>query len=423
MKLPVDIGQMPVGWEVKTIGEVTIIVNGGTPKSDQSEYWNGDIFWITPKDMGKLEEIYVSNTSRKISQAGLQKSSAKLIPENSVILSTRAPIGHLAINQVAMATNQGCRGLVPKLDLDTKFLFYFLKLNVQLLNELGIGTTFRELSTNALAGVKMPIPPLSEQKRIVAIFDEVFEGIDRAIANTEKNLANSHAIFESYLNAIFTQKGEGWVEKKLEDICKEITVGHVGSMASKYKDSGIPFLRSQNILPFRIKLDNVVFIDNEFHSALKKSQLRPGDLAIVRTGYPGTAAVIPEEIGIVNCSDLVIVKPCENINPHYLCLFFNSILGKTLVGSRLVGAAQKHFNITTAKKVLIPFPYLREQNRLVTKMDELATETQRLETIYRQKIAALNELKQSILQKAFTGELTADTANQTTKAANEGIAA
>lgn len=264
-------------------------------------------------------------------------------------------------------------------------------------------------NASKLSALVVHIPPLPEQKQIVAILDEAFEGIDRAIANTEKNLANSRELFESYLNAIFTQKGDGWVEKKLEDICKEITVGHVGSMASKYKDSGIPFLRSQNILPFRIKLDNVVFIDNEFHSALKKSQLRPGDLAIVRTGYPGTAAVIPEEIGIVNCSDLVIVKPCDNINPHYLCLFFNSVLGKTLVGSRLVGAAQKHFNITTAKKVLIPLPCLTEQNCFVTKMDELATETQHLETIYRQKLAALNELKQSILQKAFTGELTADT--------------
>lgn len=162
---------------------------------------------------------------------------------------------------------------------------------------------------------------------------------------------------------------------KLEDICREITVGHVGSMASKYHGTGIPFLRSQNILPFRIKLNNVVFIDETFHATLKKSQLRPGDLAIVRTGYPGTAAVIPNDLEIANCSDLVIVKPDENINPHYLCLLFNSVFGKNLVGSRLVGAAQKHFNVTTAKKVLIRFPCLIEQDCLVAKMNEVAAET------------------------------------------------
>lgn len=204
MQLTVDNGQIPVGWEIKTIGEVTTIVNGGTPKSEQSEYWNGDICWITPKDMGKLKGIYVSDTSRKISQAGLQKSSAKLIPENSVILSTRAPIGHLAINQVAMATNQGCRGLAPKLDLDAKFLFYFLKLNIQLLNELGTGTTFKELSTNSLADVKIPIPLLPEQKQIVVILDEAFEGIDRAIALTEKKLAALKELKQSILQKAFT---------------------------------------------------------------------------------------------------------------------------------------------------------------------------------------------------------------------------
>ena len=301
--------------------------------------------------------------------------------------------------------------LRPKDFVEGKFLFYFLFTEhfMGAMEQLQKGASYPAVNDGEVSSQTIYIPPLAEQKRIVTILDEAFEGIDRAIALAEKNLANSRELFESYLNAIFTQKGDGWVEKKLEDICKEITVGHVGSMASKYKDSGIPFLRSQNILPFRINLDNVVFIDKEFHSTLKKSQLKPGDLAIVRTGYPGTAAVIPDELEIVNCSDLVIVKPGQNINPHYLSLFFNSVFGKALVGSRLVGAAQKHFNITTAKKVLIPFPCLTEQNSLVTKIDELAAETQRLESIYRQKLAALKELKQSMLQKAFTGELTADT--------------
>ena len=177
---------------------------------------------------------------------------------------------------------------LSKEKITQSFIEYYL--NSISLEPYVSGMAQPKLNQKSLNSIAIPFPPLPEQKRIVAILDEAFEGIDRAIANTEKNLANSRELFESYLNAIFTQKGDGWVEKKLEDICKEITVGHVGSMASKYKDSGIPFLRSQNILPFRIKLDNVVFIDNEFHSALKKSQLRPGDLAIVRTGYPGTAA-------------------------------------------------------------------------------------------------------------------------------------
>ena len=196
-------------WEIKVIGEVSKIINGGTPKTSVKEYWEGDINWITPKDLGKLKGVYVSETPRKISKLGLQKSSARLFKENSIILSTRAPIGHLAINQVPMSTNQGCRGIVPNSNLNVNYLFYFLKLNIKLLNDLGTGTTFKELSTKALSSIKIPIPPLAEQKQIVAILDQAFEAIDQAKANIEKNIVNAKELFQSKLNAIFSHPSIG----------------------------------------------------------------------------------------------------------------------------------------------------------------------------------------------------------------------
>lgn len=152
--------------EIK-LGDVCQIINGGTPKSKVKEYWDGHIKWITPADLGKLKTVLVSDTPRKITDLGLQKSSAKLFPEYSVILSTRAPIGHLAINTVPMSTNQGCRGIVPNENLETWYLYYFLKGNIELLNELGTGTTFLELSTKTLSSVKIPLPPLAEQQSII----------------------------------------------------------------------------------------------------------------------------------------------------------------------------------------------------------------------------------------------------------------
>src|SRR5690606_27348580 len=136
---------MKEGWEIKNLGDVCQIVNGGTPKSKVKEYWNGNINWITPADLGKLKTVLVDETPRKITDLGLQKSSAKLFPENSVILSTRAPIGHLAINSVSMSTNQGCSGIVPIKNVDTWFIYYFIKKNVKLLNTIGTGATFKEL--------------------------------------------------------------------------------------------------------------------------------------------------------------------------------------------------------------------------------------------------------------------------------------
>src|SRR5260221_5381591 len=110
---------------------------------------------------------------------------------------------------------------------------------------------------------------------------------------------------------------------KLKQVCREITVGHVGPMATEYTESGIPFLRSQNILPYRLDVSKTKFISETFHRKLKKSALSPGDLLVVRTGYPGTACVLPESIPVANCADLVIIRPSPEINATFLCYIFN----------------------------------------------------------------------------------------------------
>ena len=149
---------MSATWPLKTLGEVCTIVNGGTPKSKVAEYWGGDVNWITPAEMGKMNTPYIDDTNRKITELGLQKSSAKLIPPHSVILSTRAPIGHLAINTSPMSTNQGCKTLVPNGELEHTDLYYFLYFNKELLDSLGTGTTFKELSgTNLKSWVRTAI--------------------------------------------------------------------------------------------------------------------------------------------------------------------------------------------------------------------------------------------------------------------------
>jgi len=379
----VDSGQLPVGWEVKTIGETTTIYNGGTPKSDQAEYWHGDVFWITPKDMGKLESIYVSDTSRKISQAGLQKSSAKLIPENSIILSTRAPIGHLAINKVAMATNQGCRGLVPKSNLDTKFLLYFLKLNIQLLNELGTGTTFKELSTNSLAGVKIPIPPLAEQKRIVAILDEAFEGCDRVIRNTEKNLANAREIFESYLQNLDAEK------EPLGNLV-DIKTGKLDANAAT-EDGQYPFFTCSREI---YKIGSFAF---NCEAILLAGNNAVGDFNVKH--YKG-------KFNAYQRTYVITVNKENRILYRYL--YFQMLKSLKEFKLQSVGTGTKFLKLGMIQGLQMALPSLEKQQEIILTLDKLESETQRLETIYRQKLAALKELKQSILQKAFTGELTAD---------------
>ena len=216
---------MTNGWQTKTLGEMCEVVNGGTPKTGTSDYWDGKHRWITPAEMGKRFSPYVSETERMITDLGLRNSSAQMLPPNSVILSSRAPIGHLVINTEPMATNQGCKGLVPNGKLQTKFLYYYLSSVVDLLNSLGTGATFKELSGGKLKEVPIPIPSLAEQQRIVGVLDEAFACIATAKANDEKNLKNARAIFASHLQSVVTQHGEGWTTNKLRVLTTKIGSG------------------------------------------------------------------------------------------------------------------------------------------------------------------------------------------------------
>jgi len=267
------------------------------------------------------------------------------------------------------------------------------------------GLTVPKLNQGNLREIPVPLPPLPEQRRIVAILGEAFEGIATAKANAEKNLQNAREVFESYLAAVFSSRNEGWTDRTLHSLCRRITVGHVGSMAHLYKPTGIPLLRSQNIRPFSVSMHNMVFIDEEFHATLGKSSLHAGDVAIVRTGYPGTAAVIPESLGVANCSDLVIVRPGPEIDAHFLAAFFNSAFGKGLVSGKVVGAAQKHFNVGAAKEVVLHLPPLATQQSIVLAVDKLREATAPLENIYARKSAALEQLRKCLLHHAFSGNL------------------
>lgn len=167
---------------------------------------------------------------------------------------------------------------------------------------------------------------------------------------------------------------------KLKEVCDRITVGHVGPMADKYTAQGVPFLRSQNITAFRLNVDDIKFIPPDFHEKLRKSALRPGDVAVVRTGYPGTACVIPNTFPELNCADLVVITPSKELNPHYLAAIFNSAWGVASVAGNLVGVAQQHFNIGAAKELEVSLPPRPVQDRIagiLSAYDELIENSQR----------------------------------------------
>lgn len=188
-----------------------------------------------------------------------------------------------------------------------------------------------------------------------------------------------------------------WSIIKLKDVCERVTVGYVGAMADQYVISGVPFLRSLNIRPYRISLDKLMFIGEAFDRKIKKSALRPGDVAIVRTGYPGVACVIPKSLPHSNCSDLVIVRPAKGLNPHFLCAIFNSTFGRDVVAGNLVGAAQQHFNITVAKELKFRIPDRLVQDKIAAVLvayDDLIENN-------RQRMALLEGMAEQLYREWF----------------------
>jgi type I restriction enzyme, S subunit len=397
---------MKAGWETQRLGELCDVVNGGTPKTAVPEYWNGKHLWITPAEMGKRLSPYVDDTERKISDLGLRDSSARLLPPHSVILSSRAPIGHLVINTKPMSTNQGCKGLIPSKKIEHKFLYFYLTSIVELLDSLGTGATFRELSGGKLKEVPVPVPPLPEQERIVAILDEAFTRLATAKANAEKNLQNARALFESHLQSVFTQRGPGWVEKSLEELGTITSSKRI--FKSEYVGSGVPFYRTKEIkqLANGRAITTELFISEARYKEIKTSFGVPqkGDILLTAIGTIGEIWVVEGDNDFYfKDGNVLWLKEFTSINPHflkYVLVSFVESLNKMAHGSAYSALPIQRLN---EHRIFLPSP--AEQEAIVATLDSLNEETQHLARIYEQKLTALEALKRSLLHHAFTGQL------------------
>ena len=175
------------------MGEVCDVVGGSTPDTSNPTYWNGNIAWVTPTDLGKLTDKTIVKTDRYITPDGLDSCSAQMLPVDTVIMSSRAPIGHLAIAGVSLCTNQGCKGFVPSSDVDTLFLYWAMKHSVPTLQSLGSGATFTEISKSALQRFTIPLPPLPEQRRIAALLNRRMALVEelRAAAQAQRDAVHA----------------------------------------------------------------------------------------------------------------------------------------------------------------------------------------------------------------------------------------
>lgn len=304
---------------------------------------------------------------------------------------------------------------------DPRFVFHLL--NKFDLKRFSSGSGVPTLNRNSVHDELVYITPeISEQKRIVSIVDEAFEAIDLAIDNTKQNLTNASELFDSYLNAIFTQKGDGWVDEVIEDHVKFID--YRGRTPNK-TEKGMRLITAKNVKMGFLQTEPQEFVDPDIYDTwMTRGIPKKYDVLFTTEAPMGNVAQLDTDEKVAFAQRIIIMQP----HPKFIdSTFLKFLLLSNVVQNRIkdkgTGATVQGIKASLLKKIVISYPSeIINQKDIVLKLDALRAETQRLEAIYRQKLAALNELKQSILHKAFTGELTADKADLKTNIEKEAIA-
>ena len=287
-------------------------------------------------------------------------------------------------------------------ELVPRFLFYGVNDYLKAIEDVTGFTTVKHLSSKQVLSIVFPVPPLPEQQRIVGILDEAFTGLATAKANAEQNLHNARALFESHLQSVFTQRGKGWVEKTVGEIAKH----SLGKMLDKSKNKGEPrrYLRNINVRWFIFDLSDLLEMRFLKEESAKYTAVK-GDVLICEGGYPGRAAIWDEDYPIHFQKALHRVRFHEPEHNKWFVYFLYAQDKSGELRQHFTGTGIQHFTGEVLSRFNIPIAPLPKLRQLVAGIEEISTKTQRLESIYQQKLTALEALKKSLLEGCFTGKI------------------
>ena len=414
--------ELPSSWETVDIELISEIVSGGTPSSSVSEYYTDDhirgIAWVTPADLSGYKRKYIAHGCRSITEKGYKSCSAKLMPKGSVLFSSRAPIGYVAIAENEISTNQGFKSFVPEDGVESGYLYYYLKSIKHLAESLATGTTFKELSGKVAKTLPFPLAPRAEQTRIVEKLDEVLAQVDTIKARLDGIPAILKRFRQSVLAAAvsgrLTKTLSKWRNEKLKD-CFDCIDGDRGPNYPKkeeYLTEGYClFLSTKNVRNFGFDFNEKIFITKEKDEILRKGRLERGDLVITTRGTLGYVAsydmTVPHEVVRINSGMLILrKKDPEFINDYFKILIASPYFQKQIEIQR-TGSAQPQLPANVLKEFELPVPSYEEQKEIVLLVDQYFTFADTIEAQVKKAQARVDNLTQSILAKAFRGELVA----------------
>ena len=385
---------MKVGWQNCQVGDLCEIIAGQSP---EGKFYNTDgigmPFYQGKKDFG---EKFIETPTTWTAQ------TTKIAREGDILMSVRAPVGPINFATEDVCIGRGLAAIRSKGKLDREFLFYQL-LHLQPVIAGKEGAVFASINKSEIAALPIVTAPIPEQQRIVSVLDEAFAGITTAKANAEKNLQKARALFESHLQAVFSQRGEGWVEKRLEQIGTTQTGSTPKTSEQDNYGDHIPFIK-----PADFNRDGSLNYDNDGLSekGLGTARLIKADSVLM--------VCIGATIGKCGWNDRDVTSnqqinsftPLDGVSHKFI---YYQMLTEDFQRRVLHHSGQATLPIINKSKwsaltAVVP-PKLSEQEHIADQLDALMTEVQRLESIYHHRLTALEELKKSLLHQAFTGQL------------------
>jgi type I restriction enzyme S subunit len=394
------------------LSEVASVQSGaGFPQIFQGER-NLQFPFYKVSDMNLAgNEVEMTNETNSISEETRKKLGATVFPHGSVIFPKVG--GAIATNKKRLIVRPACvdnnvMGVIPETaKINSRLLFYFFHAHdlSEFANDAGLPSITKTTVENWVLGT---LPPLSEQQRIVGLLDEAFASLATAQAHAAQNLQNARALFESHLNAVFTNRGNDELEKRLKEFVDDISTGPFGSLLHKsdYEVGGVPLVNPINIVDSKVVPDERKAVGEATAKRLSRYALQEDDIVIGRRGEIGRCAVISaDQAGWLCGTGSFFIRPSNQMDPHFLGHLLRSPHYRKQLEQLSDRATMPSISNSDLANLVIAVPAVQRQKRIVSLLDDVVHETQRLESIYQRKLAALDELKKALLHQAFSGEL------------------
>jgi type I restriction enzyme, S subunit len=340
------------GWVETTLGDLADVIGGGTPSTSVPEYWDGDIVWLTPTEITSLDGKVVTDSTRKITPMGLRGSGAQLLPIGSVILTSRASVGYVALAGKELCTNQGFQSLVPKESVLSEFLMFWIQQNRGEFESRSAGSTFKEISKSNVKSIKLSLPPLPEQERIV----DLISSVDSYIEALQQQLESAKQSRNAVLHDLLTHVGDGWVNTTIGEVSSFVTI----RLAPKDLSSDSIYVGLEHLEPFN---SSVSRFDSVSKVSSSLTPFEPGDVLFGRL-RPYLHKVAFAEISGFCSPEILVLRANSEILSKMLFLYCD--LDSTIQAcvEKSAGTRMPRASAEDLQSIEIQLPPRPEQERI-----------------------------------------------------------